>query len=242
MELDYTVAFTQVNGKNAVISWTGGKDGCFSCLKAMSEGYRITHLLHFTNVKKRGSHELNLGIIRAQSESMGIPLMQQDFFSYEEEFKKAIRDLRAKGERIDGAVFGHIETHKNLVDRICGELDLELVMPLWKQDSKRLLREMIASGLEIVVVSVKGDLMGKEWLGRRIDGEFICDLERMDASIDHCGENGEFHTLVTDSPLFGKKIHITGASRIFQDGYWYLDIHEWTLQEKGESGRPGREK
>src|SRR5690606_16002392 len=79
IEMDHTMTISPHNRKNAVISWTGGKDGCFSCLKAMSEGYRITHLLHFTNVKKRGSHELNPGIVRAQSESMGIPLVQKDF-------------------------------------------------------------------------------------------------------------------------------------------------------------------
>ena len=81
MEMDYTMTITQPDRKNAVVSWTGGKDGCFSCLKAMSGGLRITHLLHFTNVKKRGSHELNPGIIRAQSEAMGIPLVQKDFSS-----------------------------------------------------------------------------------------------------------------------------------------------------------------
>lgn len=217
---------------NAVVSWTGGKDGCYACDKAMADGFRITHLLHFRNAKKRGSHELNPDVIRAQSEATDIPLIQKDFYSYEEEFKSVIRNLRAQGERVDGAVFGHIETHKNLVDRLCGELDLELIMPLWKQDSKDLLREMITSGLDICVVSARAELMGKEWLGRRIDGEFISDLERLEGSIDHCGENGEFHTLVTDAPFFRKKIRITGSGRVFQDGYWYLDISAFSLVEK----------
>jgi len=129
-------------------------------------------------------------------------------------------------------VFGHIETHKNLVDRICSEMNLELVMPLWKQDSKKLIQGMRESGLEIVVVSAKESLMGKEWLGRKIDEKFIDDLKRQDSSIDPCGENGEFHTLVTDAPMFKKKIIITGSDRVLQDGYWYLDIFGWTFQEK----------
>jgi len=216
---------------NAVVSWTGGKDGCHACHKAMAQGYRITRLLHFTNVKKRGSHELNPAVIRAQSEATGIPLIQKDFSSYEEEFKETIRYLRAQGERVDVAVFGHIATHENLVDRMCDELDFEPIMPLWKQDSKTLLREMIESGLEMYVGSAKAELMGMEWLGRRIDDEFISDLERLDRSIDHCGENGEFHTLVTDGPLFRKKIRITKSDRKMRDGYWYLNIHGWTFQD-----------
>jgi diphthamide synthase (EF-2-diphthine--ammonia ligase) len=77
------------------------------------------NLLHFTNQKKTGSHELHPALIRAQAQAPGLPLLQRDFRSYEEEFKKAVQKLQAQGERIDAAVFGHIETHKPLVERIC---------------------------------------------------------------------------------------------------------------------------
>jgi len=232
MDKDKNMIHAQEQKKNAVVSWTGGKDGCYSCHRAMAEGYHITHLLHFRSVRKRGSHELNNEVVRAQADAMEIPLIQKDFTSYEEEFKNTVRDLREQGERIDAAVFGHIKTHKPLVDRICGELDLTLLMPLWKRNSKRLLEEMRESGLEIVVVSAKESLMGKEWLGGKIDEKFIDELKRQDSSIDPCGENGEFHTLVTDAPMFKKKIIITGSDRVLQDGYWYLDIFGWTFQEK----------
>ena len=68
------------NKGNVVISWTGGKDGCWSCYKAMAEGYRVTHLLNFRNIGKQGSHDVNPKIIRAQSKAMGIPLIQRTFF------------------------------------------------------------------------------------------------------------------------------------------------------------------
>jgi len=123
--------------RDAVVSWTGGKDGCYACYKAMVEGYQITHLLNFRNIKNTGSHEINPAIIRAQSEALGIALLQSNFFSYEQEFKNTVLDLRAKGEQIDAAVFGHIETHKNLVDRICRDLDIDLLLPLWKHNSKK---------------------------------------------------------------------------------------------------------
>ena len=105
----------------------------------MNDGYRITHLLHFTNLEKTGSHELNPALIRAQSQSLGLPLLQQDFHSYEDEFKKAALELRAQGEIIDAAVFGHIETHKPLVDRICQDLDIDLLLPIWKRDRSQLI-------------------------------------------------------------------------------------------------------
>lgn len=218
--------------KNAVVSWTGGKDGCLSCYKAMNDGCNITHLLHFTNQKKTGSHELNPALIRAQAQALGLPLLQKDFHSYEEEFKKAVRELQSQGERIDAAVFGHIETHKPLVDRICSDLDIDLLLPVWKQNSEKIVNEIIDAGFEAIVVSVKEGLLGKEWLGRRIDNEFIRDLREAGSSIDPCGENGEFHSFVADGPIFKKKIVITGSDPVCKDGYWLLNITDFSLKEK----------
>jgi uncharacterized protein (TIGR00290 family) len=217
---------------NAVISWTGGKDGCYACYKAMADGYRVTHLLNFRNMKKMGSHEINPGIIQAQSEAIGIPLIQRDFLSYEQEFKNVVLDLRAQGAQIDGAIFGHIETHNKLVDRICKDLDIDSLLPLWKQKSEKLLREIINSGFEVFVVSIKDGLLGKEWLGRRIDEKFINDLRNLDESIDPCGENGEFHTFVSDGPIFKKKIIISKSERVLREGYWFLNISEFSFLEK----------
>jgi uncharacterized protein (TIGR00290 family) len=225
----------QTDEKNVVISWTGGKDGCFSCNKVMEMGYRVTHLLSFRNTKKTGSHEMNPLIIQAQAEATGIPLIHRDFVSYEEEFKKVVWDLRSQGTRIDGAVFGHIETHKALVDRICHELDIELLLPIWKQDSEKVLEDMLDAGFEIAIVSTNNRLMGREWLGRRIDRRFIRDLYVHDPSIDPCGENGEFHTVVTDGPIFHKKISITKTDPVLKDDYWFLNISGFMINEK-----PGR--
>jgi diphthine-ammonia ligase len=220
------------NKGNVVISWTGGKDGCYSCYKAMAEGYHVTHLLNFRNIKKQGSHEVNPKILRAQSKAMGIPLIKRNFLSYEEEFKKVIQDLRAQGVGIDGAVFGHIETHDRLVNRICHDLNIRLLLPLWKQDSEKIVREITGAGFEVLIVSARDSLMGEEWLGRRIDEDFTSDLRALGRPIDPCGENGEFHTLVTDGPIFKKKIEITRSAPVLKDGYWHLDIRDFTLAEK----------
>lgn len=211
--------------RNAVVSWTGGKDGCLSCYKAMQEGWRVNYLLSFRNISRIGSHDINPELILAQSEAIGIPLIHREFTSYEQEFKRTILDLRANGEKIDGAVFGHIQTHKKLVDRICTSLNLDLLLPLWQQDSRKILKEITGLGFEVIVISVKDGLMGREWLGRRIDEEFSEDLKDLDQSIDPCGENGEFdmkmglthtyaaaisevHVLTTSYPAFSSNLII----------------------------------
>jgi uncharacterized protein (TIGR00290 family) len=218
--------------KNAIVSWTGGKDGCYSCYKAMNDGYNITHILHFTNQRKTGSHELNPAIIRAQAQAIGLPLTQRNFQSYEEEFKKAAQELRMQGERFDAAIFGHIETHKPLVERICHELGIDLVLPLWKENSEKIINEIIDAGFEIILVSVRDGFLGKDWLGRKIDDKFIADLKKAGTTVDACGENGEFHTLVLDGPIFKKKIAVTDSDPIHKEGYWLLNITDFNLHEK----------
>ncbi|KKG15209.1 ATP-binding protein [Methanosarcina sp. 2.H.T.1A.6] len=215
-----------------VVSWTGGKDGCLACYGAISEGFEVSHLLNFREIQRRGSHDINPALLYAQAEALGIPLIHKDFISYEQEFKKVVRDLRDSGEKIDGAVFGHIETHKNLVDRICGELDLELIMPLWQRNSEQILNGLIDLGFEVILLSVKAELLGKEWLGRKIDENFICDLKKHNPSIDPCGENGEFHTFVIDGPLFKNKIKVMESEMVLREGYWFLEISKFEAEKR----------
>ncbi len=219
-------------GKVAVVSWTGGKDGCLSLYKAISEGRNVRYLLSFWNMNRQGAHEVNPDLLSAQAEAMGLPLIRTGFESYEEEFKRIFLDLNERGEKIDSAVFGHIETHNDLVERICGVLGIELMMPIWNQNSEQIINEVIAAGFEVILVSVKADLLGEEWLGRKIDEEFIKDLRAHDSSIDPCGENGECHTFVLDGPTFKKRLKITESEATRRGGLWFLDVKEFAVEEK----------
>jgi len=215
-----------------VVSWTGGKDCCFACYKVISEGFDVSHLLNFRDMKRSGSHEINPELLSAQSQAIGIPILQIDFMSYEQEFKKVIRNLNESGAGIEGAVFGHIETHKNLVDRICSDLDIKLILPLWKRDSEQTITDFIDAGFETIVYSAKADLFDKEWLGRKIDKRFLSDLHSFNSAVDPCGEYGEYHTFVIDGPLFKNKLRIVDSEKILKDGYWFLDILEYVVEEK----------
>jgi uncharacterized protein (TIGR00290 family) len=110
------------------------------------------------------------------------------------------------------------------VERICNDLEIELILPLWKCDSEQIVTEFIDVGFEAIVASAKADLFGNEWLGRKIDKEFVSDLHSFNNAIDPCGEFGEFHTFVTDGPIFKNRIRIVNSKKILKDGYWFLDI------------------
>ena len=222
----------QEERSNIVVSWTGGKDGCYSCYRALMDGYQVTHLLNFRNISKSGSHDINPDVLRAQADAIGIPIVQRGFDSYERAFGEVVRELRAQGVRFDGAAFGHIATHGALVDRVCTDLGLVPILPLWGRDSREVIAEIVETGFEIVIVGVRDGILDREWLGHRIDDSFIDDLAALDPAIDPCGENGEFHTVVTDGPLFSRRIVITRSEPVHLDDHWLLKVLAFDLETK----------
>ena len=118
-----------------------------------------------------------------------------------------------------------------MAKRVSEGVGLSLLEPLWGKGSKKVLEDFMEAGFEAVIVSTQAKLLGKEWVGRRIDRSFLKDIMK-NPEIDPCGENGEYHSLVIDGPIFKKRISITKSQKIIRDGYWFLDIQEYTLTKK----------
>jgi len=218
-----------------VASWSGGKESCFSCYKAISEGFEVSYLLNFVSKDERCmSHGLDSKLIVAQSQAIEIPIVQKEvtWDTYEKGFKIGIRQLKRMGVR--GAVFGDIDVqeHKDWVDRICNELGIKPVMPLWGLDPKRILTDFIDEGFEAVVVMVKADLLSEDWLGRKVDRNFVSDLLKLESKVHLCGELGEYHTFVSDGPLFKRRLEILDSEKIARNGYWFLDISKYKISGK----------
>lgn len=212
------------------VSWSGGKDCCLACYRAIKDGLKIEYLANTVTEDGRRScsHGISALLIEMQSRAMGIKLVQQRTGpdNYEAEFKKMLRELKREG--ISGGVFGDIdfEPHREWIERVCKEADITPHLPLWKESQAGLLAEFIELGFEAVVIATSADLMGEGWLGRRIDLNFIQDLENAGKTkpITPCGEAGEYHTLVIDGPLFRQRLDIISTDKVLRDGHWFLEI------------------
>jgi uncharacterized protein (TIGR00290 family) len=219
-----------------VCLWSGGKDSCFACYKAMQSGLDISYLMHFALKGKNQSlsHGLPSKLVAMQMQATGIPSIQKEVTrqSYTPEFKKIIRKLKQQG--IKGIVFGdiYLQEHKDWIDRICKELKITAILPLWKVNTKKLILDFINCGFKTTIVTTKKDILNKDWLGRNIDNSFVSDLKKLNPKIDPCGECGEFHTFVTDGPLFSHRIDIHSAIKILKDGRWFLKIKKYAVAEK----------
>lgn len=195
------------------VSWSGGKDSAMAYYYAIKEyGAEVMYLLNMLSEDGRysRSHHLSVALLKAQAEAMGIPIVQREatWEGYEEEFKKALSLL--KGEGIQAGVFGDIDLqgHRDWVERVCSESGLTAILPLWQRSRESLIDEFIANGFKAVIVAVKSESMGSEWLGRELDRQFVKDLKRL-PQVDLCGENGEYHTFVYDGPIFKRPVEFT---------------------------------
>ena len=214
-----------------IASWSGGKDSCFACYLALGQGYKISHLVNFISqeFKRVSFHGTEARLIQLQSQAIGIPLLQKETTrdGYEQEFKQAVRSLLPSG--IKGMVFGdiYLQEHKDWVERVCADLGIEAVEPLWNKSTEEILTNFIDDGFEAVIVSAQAKLIDADWIGRRADRSFMEHLKAK--NIDLCGENGEYHTLVVNGPLFKRGIEITESKTIKRDNYWFLDTVKYQL-------------
>jgi len=214
-----------------ISSWSGGKDSCFACYLALDEGYEISHLANFISqeFKRVSFHGTESRLIQLQSQSIGIPLLQKETTpdGYEQEFKEAVQSLLPQG--IKGMVFGdiYLDEHREWVERVCGELGIEAVEPLWGKSSEEVFADFVDAGFEAIIVSARAELIDEEWVGRRVDRNFLEYLKAK--NIDLCGENGEYHTLVVNGPLFKRRIGVTESRTINRDNYWFLDTRQYRL-------------
>jgi uncharacterized protein (TIGR00290 family) len=203
-------------------SWSGGKDSCLSCYLAMKQGMNVSHLVHFD--RPNNLHGVDPALIRLHADLAGIPMVQRKVSQekFEQEFKMTVSSLKKEG--IKGMIFGdiYLEPHKEWVDRTCAELGIEAVEPLWGRKTEDIIREFLGLGFETIVASGDQKLIGKEWIGRRMDDAFIENLKAR--NLDVCGESGEFHTFVTAGPLFKGKIDITCSEVVARDGFWFLQV------------------
>ncbi len=217
-------------------SWSGGKDSCFACYSAIHMGYEISHLVNFVSeeYKRVSFHGIEARLIKLQSELAEIQLVQKETTpnGYEQEFKDTVQSLIPQD--IKGMIFGdlYLEEQKQWVERVCGELEIETIEPLWKIDTEKIINDFINEGFEAIVVSSQKRFVGKEWIGHKVDREFL-EYLKTKPDVDICGENGEYHTFVVGGPLFKGKIDITKSEIIERDGYWFLDIKDFKVVNRG---------
>jgi diphthine-ammonia ligase len=204
-------------------SWSGGKECALATYKAISQGHEVLYLLNFVSEdgERSRSHGIKASVVALQAEAVGLPVIQvkTSWENYEENFKKAVRELRNKG--IEGGVFGDIdlEEHREWVERVCSEVGMKAFLPLWGIKPEELIEELLRLKFKAIIVATRLD---KQLLGKVLDKALIRQISRLGSH--PCGENGEYHTFVTEGPIFKKPLKVTRGESRKRDDIWFWDI------------------
>ncbi|GIZ08452.1 diphthine--ammonia ligase [Flavobacterium sp. UMI-01] len=209
---------------NFLTSWSGGKDSCYAMMKAVEQGFTPKVLLNVMNEngKISRSHGLPLAILNQQALQLQLPLeaVAATWEEYEPKYIETLKRIK-NNYAIEAAVFGDIDlqAHKDWEDKVCAAAELKAILPLWQQDRLQLVYEMLENGIKTMIVSCNAQ-MGETYLGEILTLELAQELQQK--GIDPCGENGEFHTLVLDCPLFQNEISLPAYTTTLHNNYCFV--------------------
>jgi ABC transporter with metal-binding/Fe-S-binding domain ATP-binding protein len=222
------------------VLYSGGKDSTRAVELALEQGHEVVTLLtalsrnlesymfHVPGVKLVSLHDLAMGIRAIYFRTPGMKEKEV------EDLKKALEHLTRGSEPIEGVVCGAIRSNyqRDRVARVCSELGLECLTPLWGVDPEKHMKDLVARGYEIMIIGVAAEGLDESWLGRMIDEKCLMDLtklsEKYGVGLD--GEGGEFETLVCYAPFFKMRIIVQDFSKIWKGNSGYIEIKKADLE------------
>jgi diphthine-ammonia ligase len=216
---------------------TGGKDSVLALYRAQKMGHTIIVLA--TMIPKRDDsymfHFPNIHLTEYISRALEIPLVKAETSGIKEkeveDLKRLLTSLDVEGV-VSGAVFSSYQ--KERIEKICDELGLKSVTPLWHQDPLELMNELIDLKFKVIIVGVYAYGFDKSWLGKEINSATLEKLVELHKKyqISLVGEGGEYESLVLDAPFFKKRIEIVEAETSYENGSGVLVVKEAKLVDK----------
>jgi len=214
------------------LSWSGGLESCLVCHKVLKEGHDVTCLVTFVLDPYWPAMGHPPQIMFLQSESIGIPqVMLKVNEPYKQGYRNAIDNL-IKTREIEGIVTGDIyvvdEIHGNWMESVSEGLDIKVIMPLWARNTLEVLDEEMSVGFRAIFTCVKQPWFDQDWIGRELNKDTVKDLLTLveKNGIDPCGENGEYHTMAIDGPIFKNPIEIPRFTKKKTETRHYMKITE----------------
>jgi len=207
------------------VLFSGGKDSTLAMHMAEKE-HEISCLLSMKSENNESYmfHTPNIDITELQAESLNLPLVT-GFTKGEKEAElsdlKDLIDSAVELFGIEGIVTGAVasEYQASRIQKICDELELKCVNPLWQMNQLELLNELLARGFDVMIVAVGAYPLTDSWLGRKLDKGIISELAELQNKygVNPAGEGGEFESLVLNAPLFKKRLEIKKAEKEYKN-------------------------
>ena len=218
-----------------VLSWSGGKDSslALATLRADPDVEVISLLTSVTRGYERISiHGVRRSLLRAQAEAVRLPLHEFTIDpgcsndAYEAAFLAAVAQVRVNHPTLTRLAFGDLFLRevRDYRERLLERGGVSGLFPLWDMDTRALAERFVADGYRARLVCVDTTQLSGTFAGRSFDRDFLAELP---ASVDPCGERGEFHTFVSDGPIFAEPVaYQVGEQVLRDDRFAYCDLLE----------------
>jgi len=214
-----------------LFAWSAGKDSALALHELLTDStYQVQALLTtVTREYERVSmHGIRRGLLQQQAAAIGLPLEEVLIPSrgsnadYEAAMAEVL--LRYKEAGVTAVAFGDIllEDVRAYRERNLTQVGLRALFPLWQRDTRDLVHTFIDLGFAAITTCVDTQALDARLSGRRIDERFLAELP---AGVDPCGENGEYHSFVSDGPIFRAPVRYTVGETVLRDGrFSYTDL------------------
>ena len=197
------------------VLFSGGKDSCLALHKVLKEGHDVRYLLNVfsKNADSFMFHRQDRDLLYTQVGRLGIDMISVESEGVEEkELEDLKRLIEGVGNDVEGIVVGGIASsyQGKRVKKICDDLGLEFVAPLWDYEPKKLWAELLSEGFEVAIIKIACDGIGDRWIGRVIDEEALSELEKLSERYEFRldFEGGEAETCVLNMPEYSSRINI----------------------------------
>lgn len=214
----------------AWLAWSSGKDSAWALHEARRAGdVDVVGLLTtYTEAYDRvAMHGVRIALVQAQADAVGLPLTLVPIPSpcpneiYEARMAEAMTTARAAG--VTHIVFGDLFLEDVRAYRIAqlARAGMTPVFPLWQRDTRALIDEMLAAGVEAWITCLDPRHLAPGLAGQRLSRELI---EALPAGVDPCFENGEAHTFCASGPAFARAVAVTPGEIALRDGFVFADL------------------
>lgn len=216
-----------------LLSWSGGKDAAWTLHALRGRGdVEVVGLLTTVTAgyDRIAMHGIRRDVLHAQARAVGLPLVEaviqprSDNALYEAAIAAALDEARVRWPTLDTVAFGDLflEDVRAWREASLARLGWRVETPLFGADTADLARTMVDGGLRALLCCVDTEQLDAAFSGRAFDATL---LDELPSGCDPCGENGEFHTLVVDGPMFMQALQVRRGEQVLRDGrFMYTDF------------------
>ncbi len=219
--------------RDVVLSWSGGKDSSLALQALRADpGVRVVALLTSVTAgyDRISIHGVRRALLEAQAASLGLPLVeitlqpQCSNAEYDAAFQQGLATIRQRFPQATEIAFGDLflEDVRAYREQALAGSGFAPRFPLWGTPTPALAARFVTDGFVAHLVCVDTQQLDAAFAGRPFDDALLASLPE---SVDPCGERGEFHTFVSDGPIFAHPIACDVGPVVLRDErFAYCDL------------------